>query len=59
VYQGSEKKTTNVVETLMFVVFRGFDVVTVEILVKRLLISTLHKVIYYIGTFLQGSTKPG
>jgi hypothetical protein len=24
-------------------------------LVKSLLISTLHKVIYYIGTFLQGS----
>jgi hypothetical protein len=27
-------------------------------LVKSLLISTLDKVIYYIGTFLQGSTKP-
>jgi hypothetical protein len=27
-------------------------------LVKNLLISTLDKVIYYIGTFLQGSTKP-
>jgi hypothetical protein len=26
--------------------------------VKSLLISTLDKVIYYIGTFLQGSTKP-
>jgi hypothetical protein len=25
---------------------------------KSLLISTLDKVIYYIGTFLQGSTKP-
>jgi hypothetical protein len=59
VYQASEKKTTNVVETLMFVGFRGFDVITIEILVKSLLISTLHKVIYYIGTFLQGSTKPG
>jgi hypothetical protein len=29
-----------------------------KILVKSLLISTLDKVIYYIGTFLQGSTKP-
>jgi hypothetical protein len=27
-------------------------------LAKSLLISTLEKVIYYIGTFLQGSTKP-
>jgi hypothetical protein len=27
-------------------------------LIKSLLISTLDKVIYYIGTFLQGSTKP-
>jgi hypothetical protein len=27
-------------------------------LVKSMLISTLDKVIYYIGTFLQGSTKP-
>jgi hypothetical protein len=27
-------------------------------LVKNLLISTLDKVIYYKGTFLQGSTKP-
>jgi hypothetical protein len=27
-------------------------------LVKSLLISTLDKVIYYKGTFLQGSTKP-
>jgi hypothetical protein len=27
-------------------------------LVKSLLISTLDKVIYYIGTFLEGSTKP-
>jgi hypothetical protein len=27
-------------------------------LVLCLLISTLDKVIYYIGTFLQGSTKP-
>jgi hypothetical protein len=27
-------------------------------LVKSLLISTLDKVIYYNGTFLQGSTKP-
>jgi hypothetical protein len=27
-------------------------------LVKSLLISTLDKVIYNIGTFLQGSTKP-
>jgi hypothetical protein len=27
-------------------------------LVKSLLISTLGKVVYYIGTFLQGSTKP-
>jgi hypothetical protein len=27
-------------------------------LVKSLLISALDKVIYYIGTFLQGSTKP-
>jgi hypothetical protein len=27
-------------------------------LVKSLLISTLDKAIYYIGTFLQGSTKP-
>jgi hypothetical protein len=27
-------------------------------LVKSLLISILDKVIYYIGTFLQGSTKP-
>jgi hypothetical protein len=27
-------------------------------LVKSLLISTLDKVIYYIETFLQGSTKP-
>jgi hypothetical protein len=27
-------------------------------LVKSLLISTLDKVIYYIGTFLHGSTKP-
>jgi hypothetical protein len=27
-------------------------------LVKGLLISTLDKVIYYIGTFLQGSAKP-
>jgi hypothetical protein len=27
-------------------------------LVKSLLISTLDKVIYYIGTFLQGSAKP-
>jgi hypothetical protein len=27
-------------------------------LVKSLLISTLGKVIYYKGTFLQGSTKP-
>jgi hypothetical protein len=27
-------------------------------LAKSLLISTLDKVIYYIGTFLQGSTKP-
>jgi hypothetical protein len=27
-------------------------------LVKSLLISTLDMVIYYIGTFLQGSTKP-
>jgi hypothetical protein len=27
-------------------------------LVKSLLISTLNKVIYYIGTFLQGSTNP-
>jgi hypothetical protein len=26
-------------------------------LVKSLLISTLGKVVYYIGTFLQGSTK--
>jgi hypothetical protein len=26
--------------------------------VKGLLISTLDKVIYYIGTFLQGTTKP-
>jgi hypothetical protein len=26
--------------------------------VKTLMISTLDKVIYYIGTFLQGSTKP-
>jgi hypothetical protein len=26
--------------------------------VKSLLISTLDKIIYYIGTFLQGSTKP-
>jgi hypothetical protein len=25
---------------------------------KSLLISTLDKVIYYVGTFLQGSTKP-
>jgi hypothetical protein len=29
-----------------------------KILVKSLLISTLDKVIYYIGTFLQASTKP-
>jgi hypothetical protein len=29
-----------------------------ETLVKSLLISTLDKVIYYIGTFLLGSTKP-
>jgi hypothetical protein len=27
-------------------------------LAKSLLISTLDKVIYFIGTFLQGSTKP-
>jgi hypothetical protein len=27
-------------------------------LVKSLLISTLDKVTYYVGTFLQGSTKP-
>jgi hypothetical protein len=27
-------------------------------LVKSLLISTLDKIIYYIGTFLQGSTRP-
>jgi hypothetical protein len=27
-------------------------------LVKNLLISTLDRVIYYNGTFLQGSTKP-
>jgi hypothetical protein len=27
-------------------------------LVKSLLISTLDKAIYYIGTFLQGSAKP-
>jgi hypothetical protein len=27
-------------------------------LVKSLLISTIDKEIYYIGTFLQGSTKP-
>jgi hypothetical protein len=27
-------------------------------LVKSLLISALDKVIYYIGTFLQGSAKP-
>jgi hypothetical protein len=27
-------------------------------IVKSLLISTPDKVIYYIGTFLQGSTKP-
>jgi hypothetical protein len=27
-------------------------------LVKSLLISALDKVIYYVGTFLQGSTKP-
>jgi hypothetical protein len=27
-------------------------------LVKSLLISALDKVIYHIGTFLQGSTKP-
>jgi hypothetical protein len=27
-------------------------------LVKSLPISTIDKVIYYIGTFLQGSTKP-
>jgi hypothetical protein len=27
-------------------------------LVKSLLISTLDKVVYYIGTFLDGSTKP-
>jgi hypothetical protein len=27
-------------------------------LAKSLLISTLDKVIYYAGTFLQGSTKP-
>jgi hypothetical protein len=27
-------------------------------LVKSLLISTLDKVIYYIGKFLQGSSKP-
>jgi hypothetical protein len=27
-------------------------------LVKSLLISTLDKAIYYIGTFLLGSTKP-
>jgi hypothetical protein len=27
-------------------------------LVKTLLISTLDKVMYYIGTFLQGSTTP-
>jgi hypothetical protein len=27
-------------------------------LVKRLLISIQDKVIYYIGTFLRGSTKP-
>jgi hypothetical protein len=27
-------------------------------LVKSLLISTLDELIYYIGTFLQGSTKP-
>jgi hypothetical protein len=27
-------------------------------LVQSLLISTLDKVIYYIGTFLQGSSKP-
>jgi hypothetical protein len=27
-------------------------------LVKSLLITTLDKVIYYKGTFLQGSTKP-
>jgi hypothetical protein len=27
-------------------------------LVKSLLISTLDNVVYYIGTFLQGSTKP-
>jgi hypothetical protein len=25
---------------------------------KNMLLSTLGKVIYYIGTFLQGSTKP-
>jgi hypothetical protein len=29
-----------------------------ETLVKTLLVSTLHKVIYYIGAFLQGSPKP-
>jgi hypothetical protein len=27
-------------------------------LIKSLLLSTLDKVIYYIGAFLQGSTKP-
>jgi hypothetical protein len=27
-------------------------------LVKSVLISTLDKVFYYVGTFLQGSTKP-
>jgi hypothetical protein len=30
----------------------------VKNLVERVLISTLDKVIYYKGTFLQGSTKP-
>jgi hypothetical protein len=29
-----------------------------EHLVKNRVISTLDKIIYYIGTFLQGSTKP-